>query len=100
MDKRLSSLQFLQAVYWNEELPLSVRMRAAMAAIPFEHPKLVAVANVDGNSFAAILERRYLHMRKMQSELIEAKPVEPKPQPTVGIKPYLPTVPDRRYRRI
>jgi hypothetical protein len=30
------SLDFLRAVYLNEELPLSVRMRAESVALPFE----------------------------------------------------------------
>jgi hypothetical protein len=88
----------LIAIYRNAKMPLHTRMRAAIAAIPFESRKLIATAIVNGQSFAAILERRYLHMRKMQ--VIEA-PKEPKPKPDPApARPPLPHVFDRRYRRI
>ena len=34
-----TSLAFLQAVYCNDGLLLHVRMKAAMAALPYEHPR-------------------------------------------------------------
>jgi len=37
-------LDFLKAVYLNEGLPLSVRMKAAIEAAPYVHPKLSATA--------------------------------------------------------
>ena len=52
------SIDFLQAVYSNEGLPLSVRMRAAIAALPFETPKLAVTANVQSEGIAALLEAR------------------------------------------
>ena len=60
----------------NEGLPLTVRMRAAIEAAPYMHPKLGAVAvvgylNADG--FAARLDRAIARSGK----LIEAKAVEP-----------------------
>jgi len=44
MSNKHTSLDFLQAVYLNETLPLPVRSRAAIEAAPYEHPKLTAVA--------------------------------------------------------
>jgi hypothetical protein len=54
-----TSLEFLQAVYLNEELPLSVRLRAAVEAAPYEHPKLTAVSvgYHEGTAFADRLDR-------------------------------------------
>src|SRR6516164_8084212 len=53
-----SSLAFLQAVYRCPDQPLSVRMKAAIAALPFEHPKLAVTAVIEGGAdFAARLER-------------------------------------------
>jgi hypothetical protein len=52
-----SSLEFLQKVYSNPRQPMSRRLRAAIAALPFEHPKLALVARFDpGEGFAAKLE--------------------------------------------
>ena len=52
-----SSLEFLQAVYRDPGQPVSRRMRAAIAALPFEHPKLAVVASMHANEgFAAQLE--------------------------------------------
>lgn len=52
------SLDLLRAVYRSSAIPLSVRMRAAMACLPFETPKLMAVAQLTENSFAELLDRR------------------------------------------
>ena len=50
-----TSLDFMKAVYLNDELPLGTRMRAATAALPFEHPKLAVTAIVEDESFASAL---------------------------------------------
>jgi hypothetical protein len=39
-------LDFLQAIYRDPTQPIQRRLRAASAALPFEHPKLAVVANV------------------------------------------------------
>jgi hypothetical protein len=54
-----TSLSFLQRVYCSVTQPMSRRMQAAMAVLSHEHPKLGAVATVsmNGNDFAAPLER-------------------------------------------
>jgi len=52
-------LQFLQAVYLNESLPLNLRLRAAIEAAPYEHPRMsaVAVGYLTNNTFAERLDR-------------------------------------------
>ncbi|MBH5372193.1 hypothetical protein [Bradyrhizobium glycinis] len=51
-----TSLDFLQAVYRDPCQPMHRRMRAAVAALPFEHPKLAVTAVVNTEGFAARLE--------------------------------------------
>jgi hypothetical protein len=54
-----ASLDFLQKVCCSSRQPLSMRMRAASIALPFEKPKLTAIAtsSMDGASFAAMLDK-------------------------------------------
>jgi hypothetical protein len=84
-------LEFLQAVYSNEGLPLSARLKAAIEAAQYVHPKLAASAHVDGKDFAALLEDR---LRKLS----EAKPLAIEDKPTTDAT-LNPVVPDRRFRR-
>jgi hypothetical protein len=53
------SLDLLRRVYQSTQEPLSLRMRAAIEALPFEVPKLsaTAIAIMDGKTFAEALER-------------------------------------------
>ena len=52
-----TSLDFLQAIYRSADQPMNRRMRAAIAALPFEHPKLSVTVNVGPNvGFAKQLE--------------------------------------------
>jgi len=80
-------------------------MRAAIAALQFEHPKLAVTAMVNEGDFADQLEQAIKRSRKV----IEAKPMteatdnvsdpsntKPTVQASNGHKP---SVPDRRYRR-
>jgi hypothetical protein len=55
----VTPLEFLEAVYCDEQLPLTVRMRAAIEAAPYKHPKLsaAAIGHFDGQTFAEALER-------------------------------------------
>ncbi len=70
--KEMDPLVFLKAVYMNAELPLSVRMRAAIELLPFTHPKLAVVAQVTENDIATLLDKRLKRIEQMK--LIEATP--------------------------
>jgi hypothetical protein len=70
MDDVPSPLNFLKAVYLNEGLPLTVRMRAAIEAAPYCHPKLSASAVIDPQEFADKLDRA---LARSGVRLIEAK---------------------------
>jgi len=101
---RATPLEFLQAVYCNEGLPLSARLKAAIEAAQYIHPKLAVTATVDSGDFAAQLDRAIQRSR----EVIEAKPLisvssdipsdDTKPPVQVS-NGHRPSVPDRRYRR-
>lgn len=57
-------------------MPLAVRMRAAIEALPFEKPKLAVTAMVNGgNDFADRLERAIERSGK-RPKLIDTKAVE------------------------
>jgi hypothetical protein len=103
-----TSLTLLQAIYHNSAIPLMTRMRAAIAAIQFEHPKLAVTANIQDGDFADQLDKAIERSRKV----IEAKPAEANVSsnatnvsansPTNTTRPvngHKPSVPDRRYRR-
>ena len=54
-----------------------------MACLPFETPKLLATAIVDGQDFATLLDQRIARYQQMQlgnnAKLIEAQPINSKP---------------------
>jgi lambda repressor-like predicted transcriptional regulator len=87
------SLDLLRAVYQNNQLPLTTRMRAAIAALPFEVPRLAVTAVVSEQDFAAVLDRRLKRIEEMKANAIEAKPV-------INGEKVDARLPDRRYRRI
>src|SRR5262245_56412879 len=87
--------------YRNAGLPLTTRLRAAMAAIPYETPKLAVTAFVQEQDLATVLDRRLCKIEEMRNG---AKPIEPPPTPQqiaapVEVKPPKPHINDRRYRR-
>jgi hypothetical protein len=58
-DVEVTPLDFLEAVYCNPNLPLATRLRAAIEAAPYKHPKLsaAAIGHFEGETFAEALER-------------------------------------------
>jgi len=91
-----SSLDLLQAVYRDPGQQLHTRMRAAMACLPFESPKLLATAIVDERDFATLLDRRLKRLEEMKANAIEATPLIDGEKVDVRLPPV---VPDRRFRR-
>jgi hypothetical protein len=85
------ALEFLQAVYCNDQLPLVVRMRAAMACLPFESPKLAVTAVVSDQDFASLLDERIKNMERVNN----GRAIEAKPAPPVEVKPPMPRLPRR-----
>jgi hypothetical protein len=71
------ALELLQKVYRGEYKATPQQMRAAIESLPYETPKLMAVAHFDGN-FADQLDKA-IEARTMK--LIEHAP-EPEPVPT------------------
>jgi hypothetical protein len=70
------ALSYLRSIYRNPLEPTSLRMRAAMAAIPFETPKLAVTTNISNENFAAMLDKAIARSRVPQIEL--------KPEPDDG----------------
>jgi len=70
------SLHLLQKVYRSPRQPMSRRMRAAIEALPFETPKLTAVAvgQLHGEDFYARLERAL--QRSNGARLIEGRVID------------------------
>jgi hypothetical protein len=68
--ERQSALEYLQSIYRNPLVPVPMRMRAAALAVPFESPKLTAIANLSPEDFSKRLERA---ITRSGVRLIEAK---------------------------
>src|SRR5215471_15847444 len=61
-----TALDLLQAVYRNPGQELHIRMRAAMAAIAYETPKLAVTAQVTEQDFATLLDRRLKRLEELK----------------------------------
>ena len=100
----------LRAVYQNPEVPLAVRVRVAIACLPFETPKLLATAIVNEESFAEVLDRRLKRVAEMKlveskpvndGELVHSRTIEPEPKPSPPLPAPLNRLYNKRfYRRI
>jgi hypothetical protein len=74
----VSSLAFLQAVYRSADQPLHTRMKAAIAALPYEHPKLAVTAVLDGTEdLGARLHRAIQRSAKVIELRAAQEPVGP-----------------------
>ena len=69
LEPNAMSLEGLQAIYRNPALPLTTRMRAMMAAVPYESPKLIATAIVNEGSFAELLDQRLKRIEQMKAAI-------------------------------
>ena len=95
------SLDLLRAVYCNSSLGLPVRMRAAIAALPHEVPKLGVSIVVNDSDIAARLDRAIARIEATKTKVInEEKVIETKPAPAIEATPILPRLNDRRFRRM
>ena len=58
-DEPLTSLGHLQSIYRDENQSTSVRIRCAVEALPYENPRVAAIAisNMNSQSFAEALDR-------------------------------------------
>ena len=91
-------LEFLTAVYCNEGLPLPVRMKAAIEAAAYVHPKLAVIGVANGQDFATLLDERI--KRHREAKVIEGKAIEATPLPPTGPEPTPAGAPFSRLRRI
>ena len=98
--KETDPLTFLKTVYMNTDLPLSVRMRAAMATLPFTHPRLAVVAQISESDFAAVLDRRLDNLKRIEESKanVTAKVIEASAAPVDARLPSRTS--DKRFRRI
>ena len=99
------SIDLLRAVYRNSSIPLPVRIRCAVAALPHEVPRLQVSAQVNEQSFAEEARLRRIDAMNGQtqvhnnnSQVIEQ--TNELDQPQIEAKPVLPRVADRRLRRM
>jgi len=92
------SLDFLQAVYRSPDQPLSVRMKAAIAALPYEAPKLAVTAIITEGDLAERLERAILRSSRVRS-LPAPAPAQPPRPPIIEAQPTRPQAPMARLRR-
>jgi hypothetical protein len=91
--RELDAREFLKAVYLDANLPLPVRMRAAIELMPYTYPKLAVTAVVNEQDFATLLDRRLKRIAELEATPINAS------KPEIEVKPPMPRIADRRYRR-
>jgi hypothetical protein len=70
-----SPLDFLTAIYRDPRQPMNRRMRAAIEAAPYCHPKLAVSANISGGEGIASRLERAIERSRAQPKLIEAEKI-------------------------
>jgi hypothetical protein len=80
-----TSLAYLQSVYRDPRLPIGTRLRAAIAALPFELPRLSVIANISNANLGERLERAIA--RSAQSPGFRPLLIEAKAQVGDGAEP-------------
>jgi predicted DNA-binding protein (UPF0251 family) len=93
-----TSLDLLRAIYRNPHAELTMRIRCAMACLQFEHAKLGVTVQVSEQGFAELLDRRLKKLAAMEQNGSKAIAIDG-PKPEVEIRPPMPRIADRRYRR-
>jgi hypothetical protein len=72
------ALRYLQSIYNDPCEAKSLRLKAAIEALPYETPKLSAIANFDAKEFAIALEQTIKRSRAAlvgRGEAVEVEPV-------------------------
>jgi hypothetical protein len=82
MDAPISALEYLQSVYRNPSEPEGRRLRAAMAALQFESPRLgvIATTNMSDRDFARLLDRAIERANGVREVKALPSPGEPSSQ--------------------
>ena len=62
------SLDLLRAVYRNSSIPLSTRIRCAVAALPHEFPRLQVTAQIQDNDLATLLDQRLKRIAELEKD--------------------------------
>jgi hypothetical protein len=81
----VTPLEFLEAVYTNEGVPLLTRLKAAVEAAPYCHPKLAMQINASyanlGDRMEALMADRGVISSRAPAPVIDAKPIPQAEQP-------------------
>ena len=75
-NEQVNSIDYLRRIYRDPNQPIAVRMRAAIESLPYENPKITAVAvgHLTGEDFYNRLERAIAASEK--AKLIEGRVID------------------------